>query len=261
LNESNEVTHFNNLDLPDTRSEMTLPLKVGDHILGALDVQSIHVNAFSQEDLLGMQVVADLLAIAVQNHQLLAEHRFALAAARRAYQGTSQAGWSKFLEQRGPIGYIGSVANIQENKSDINQEMREVFQENQQMLTGDTLILPIMIREKTTGVLRLKKNSNLNWSEKEVQFVQELNNQLGQTLETARLFTETQQRAERERLTSEIVNRMRTVNDPHLILKSALSDLQKAIGVKQAQIHLEDGTSLAVEANSSEYKSGQEQSN
>ena len=46
-----DAVFFDNPDLPETRSEMALPLKVGDQIIGALDVQSTEPNSFTQEDI------------------------------------------------------------------------------------------------------------------------------------------------------------------------------------------------------------------
>ena len=59
--------------LPKTRSEMTLPLKVGDQIIGALDVQSQIEGDFDAEDLQIFQTMADQLAIAIDNLRLLSE--------------------------------------------------------------------------------------------------------------------------------------------------------------------------------------------
>ena len=81
--------------------------------------------------------------------------------------------------------------------------------------------MPIKIRTNTTGVLRLKKIEEGRWTEKELGFVQDLTEQLSQALEAARLYTESQQRAERERMAAEIVNRMRSSNDPQLIIQNA----------------------------------------
>jgi len=53
--------------LPDTRSELTLPLHVGDHLLGVLDVQSNRSNAFHDEDVTALHLVADHIALAMQN--------------------------------------------------------------------------------------------------------------------------------------------------------------------------------------------------
>ncbi len=62
-----EPVRFANPLLPDTRSEMALPLVVGDRVLGALDVQSIRPAAFSDEDIAVMQLAADQVAVAVDN--------------------------------------------------------------------------------------------------------------------------------------------------------------------------------------------------
>ena len=56
--------------LPDTRSELTLPLHVGQHLLGVLDVQSDRPNAFHDEDVTALRLVADHIALAVQNRLL-----------------------------------------------------------------------------------------------------------------------------------------------------------------------------------------------
>jgi GAF domain-containing protein len=58
--------------LADTRSEAALPLRVGDRLIGALDVQSRALNAFNQADIEVLQVLADQLAIAIENGRLFA---------------------------------------------------------------------------------------------------------------------------------------------------------------------------------------------
>jgi GAF domain-containing protein/HAMP domain-containing protein len=69
-----DAVHFANPDLPDTRSEMALPLRLGDRVIGALDVQSVDPNAFEEEDILTLQTMADQLAVAIENANLLEEH-------------------------------------------------------------------------------------------------------------------------------------------------------------------------------------------
>ncbi len=66
-----DAVHFANPDLPETRSEMALPLRVGSRVIGVLDAQSRDENAFDADDLLVMQTVADQLAIAIENAELL----------------------------------------------------------------------------------------------------------------------------------------------------------------------------------------------
>jgi len=65
-----DATYFQNELLPDTRSEAALPLRVGERLIGALDVQSRSLNAFNQSDIEVLQVLADQLAVAVENGRL-----------------------------------------------------------------------------------------------------------------------------------------------------------------------------------------------
>jgi len=65
-----EAVFFENPHLPKTRSEMALPLVVGDDAIGALTVQSTEEAAFHDEDIAALQTMADQLAIAIQNSNL-----------------------------------------------------------------------------------------------------------------------------------------------------------------------------------------------
>jgi methyl-accepting chemotaxis protein len=71
LDVGEDTAFFSNPNLPDTRSEMALPLKVQERVIGVLDVQSAEAAAFSEEDVAVLQVMADQLAIAIENAQLL----------------------------------------------------------------------------------------------------------------------------------------------------------------------------------------------
>ena len=53
--------------LPDTQSEMAVPLVIGDQVLGVLDVQSEHLHAFTEEDASIQTTLASQVAIAVNN--------------------------------------------------------------------------------------------------------------------------------------------------------------------------------------------------
>jgi signal transduction histidine kinase/DNA-binding response OmpR family regulator len=64
-------SHFKNPHLPATRSEVALPLVINDVALGALTVQSDQMNAFEEEDITSLQVMADQAAIAISNAQAL----------------------------------------------------------------------------------------------------------------------------------------------------------------------------------------------
>lgn len=57
--------------LPDTGSEMALPLIFKDRVLGTLNAQSAEPGAFAEEDVTALQSLADQIAVAIHNAQLL----------------------------------------------------------------------------------------------------------------------------------------------------------------------------------------------
>jgi len=83
LDVGEEPVHFKNPHLPDTRSEMALPLIVGEKTIGALTVQSTEEAVFSDDDITALQAMADQLAIAINNARLYSQNRQLLARARR----------------------------------------------------------------------------------------------------------------------------------------------------------------------------------
>jgi GAF domain-containing protein len=86
-----DATYYANPLLPETRSEVAVPLRVGQRTLGALDVQSEKTYAFSTEDINVLRVLADQLAIAVVNSELFAETQEHLSQHRLLHHVTTAA--------------------------------------------------------------------------------------------------------------------------------------------------------------------------
>jgi putative methionine-R-sulfoxide reductase with GAF domain len=95
-----DAIYFNNPELPDTRSEMAVPLRVGTELIGALDVQSTEETAFAEEDVTVLELLADQIAIAIENARLNLESQRALARAEEAYQRYLRNEWDDFLNGR-----------------------------------------------------------------------------------------------------------------------------------------------------------------
>jgi GAF domain-containing protein len=85
-NVSEDTVHFANPLLPDTQSEAALPLLVGQEVIGALDVQSIHLNAFDEGSLTALQAMAAQVAVALQNAQSFAELQKTVDYTTRQYE-------------------------------------------------------------------------------------------------------------------------------------------------------------------------------
>jgi len=73
LDVGKEAVRFDNPLLPETRSEMALPLLTRERVIGAMTVQSDRPAAFSPEDIIVLQTVADQLATAIENAYLYQE--------------------------------------------------------------------------------------------------------------------------------------------------------------------------------------------
>jgi GAF domain-containing protein/HAMP domain-containing protein len=94
-----DATFLPNALLPDTRAEATIPLKIGDRILGILDVQSTTPFSFSEENLRSLQILADQLAIAVVNAELFAETQEHLSQHRLLHHITTATASGSTLEE------------------------------------------------------------------------------------------------------------------------------------------------------------------
>jgi GAF domain-containing protein len=94
-----DATYYPNPMLPYTRSEAAIPLKVGERIVGVLDVQSNHLFAFSEDNLRTLQILADQLAIAVVNSELFAETQEHLAQHRLLHHITTTAASGTTLDE------------------------------------------------------------------------------------------------------------------------------------------------------------------
>ena len=84
-----DPTYYPNPLLPDTHAELAIPLMVGGRVLGALDVQSDHTDAFSAEDISILRILADQLAVALTNADLFTRASEVLGRHRLLHQITA----------------------------------------------------------------------------------------------------------------------------------------------------------------------------
>jgi GAF domain-containing protein len=100
VNETREdPNYYANPLLPDTKAEACLPLKVGERVLGVIDVQSDRAFVFTEENLKILQILADQLAVAVVNSELFAEAQERLSQHRLLHHVTTAAASSTTIEE------------------------------------------------------------------------------------------------------------------------------------------------------------------
>lgn len=212
-----DAVRFDNPNLPETRSECALPMRSRGQVIGALTVQSKEPVAFNQDTITVLQTMADQVAIALENAQLYVESQNALEAERRAYGILNQDAWQEVLRSRDHIGVLASSDfGIQPPSKDWTPEMVEASQNGELVRPDDrTIAIPIILRDQILGVVRLQKNEGeTGWTDDEMELMDTLVDQLEVALESARLFSDTQRSAARERLVTEITTKIRSNVDP-----------------------------------------------
>jgi GAF domain-containing protein/HAMP domain-containing protein len=245
--EKDEIYHPNP-ELPLTRSEMALPLVVGNEMLGALDVQSVEEQAFSEEDVNVLQVLADEVAIAINNVKLLEQLQERLETERKIYGEISQQAWTELLSQEKNLGFRSDVSGItpaddawrpeSEQALRIGRTVKAQDVENRDKLPAS---IPIKVHGGTViGVLETHKPASEGpWTSDEINLLETIGEQLGIALENARLFEETQRLAYRERIAADVSGKVWASTDVDTILQTAVQELGRALNVSLGTIRLE----------------------
>jgi GAF domain-containing protein len=224
---------FNNPDLPATRSEIALPLRIGGRTIGALDAQSTEPNAFSQEDAAILATLADQVAIAIENSRLFSESRKALFESQATFERYTKQEWSSFSRQAKQTGFVYDGRHVQPLDDKSQREKAKTIQTGRLSLnkTSSTLAIPIKLRGQTIGMLDVRpKKGTREWTQDEITLLETAAERAALALENARLVESAQRRASRERTIGEISAKIGSVTDLETIMQTAVEELGRKIG-------------------------------
>lgn len=245
LDVGTDSVYFNNPDLPSTRSEMAIPLRVTGTVIGALDVQSTETNAFSQEDISVLTTLADQIAIAIENARLFGETKKALNESRLMFEKYTQQEWSSFARQVRPNGFLFDGKHVVPIDNTSKREpIKPAAQAGSLGLDkpSATIAIPLKLRGQTIGVLDIRaKNGQRPWSQDEIAMLEAAAERAALALENARLVESAQRRAARERAIGDISSRIGAVSNLESILQTAVEELGRKIG-GAAEVSLEIDT-------------------
>jgi len=228
LDVGKDAVFFDNPDLPLTRSEMALPLAARNRVIGVLDVQSTEPGAFSDEDVAILQTLADQLALAIENARLLEESQSTLRELETLYGQRAREAWQG-RAARQPATYLYDRVSV-EPVSSLAPEVEDLLSPDRSAIVQDEdvrqLVSPIRLRGQSLGSIALRQDSKEEpWSAEELALVDEISTQIGLALENARLFEETQQRAER----LSVVNRVSSAANTALTQDELLESVYEQI--------------------------------
>ncbi len=236
-----DAIYFRNPDLPDTKSEMALPLLIGSRVIGALDIQSEMESAFEEETLEAMRTLADQVAIAIETARLIGETRQALEQSQGIYQQYVQQEWRRLASEKREIGYRRGPDGIQPLSEPVNRtEIQDALETGTMSIVQDeksALAIPIKLREEVIGILDISAaNPSRRWTSEDLALLQAVADRIALAMENARLIDETSRRANRERTVSEITTKIRSTTDPQSMLQTALEELKQVLGTDKIQV-------------------------
>ncbi len=239
LDVGEEAVRFDNPHLPETRSELALPLISRGEAIGALTIQSSREAAFTEEDITTLQTMADQLANAVQNARLLERTQVALAEVEATQRRYLQQAWTDYAQVAKSTGYettrpgaapLGDVVLLEIQQAIEQQHATTLTEGGDEGQRRSALVAPIALRGEVIGVLGVHDDGARQWSAGEVALVEAVAERMAQTAENLRLLDETQRRARREQTLREITARVRGSTDPDTIVRTALRELGTTLG-------------------------------
>jgi GAF domain-containing protein len=227
-----DSVYFNNPYLPETRSEIALPLIAEQEVIGALDVQSTEPNAFGQEDISILTTLADQVSIAIQNARQYEENKRALAESEALSRLFVRMGWQDFMKKRKIAGirHTGVRATLlYTNGGNGGDTSASEADPQRTRARSATLSLPLTLRGEFIGNVEVRAPGNRDWTDDELDIVSAILDRAALALENARLLEESQKRAAKERVIGEISAKISAQNNVEELFKTAALELSRTL--------------------------------
>jgi GAF domain-containing protein len=230
LDTGKDAVFFTNPDLPNTRSEVALPLVIGEKITGVLDVQSLQPSAFGEAEIEVLSTLANLVAVAIENARSFSQMNRALFEMQDTYSRFTGQEWAKFSSDIQTTGFRYS-----------GLEVEPVNSIESNSIDSETIQVPIKLRGQVLGHLNVRPRSpDQQWGEDENVLAQAAADRVALALENARLLHNAQKRAAKEHKIGEITNKISSSTNLDNILLTAIVELGQAITDSEVIIQFED---------------------
>lgn len=252
--------HQHNEFLPETVLEGAFPLRVGDKIIGALDMQSKTNFEISDIDLFTYQSLADSFALAIDNvrqfemaekrvrdnQDLAQQAQKALQEVDRLNKRLIEEAWSDYLDAQDT-----QIALSMDFDSNTVQQDTEWTPSLTQALQSDDVIqsnrndhriiaVPLKVRGQTIGAMEFELDEDGNLDPDDLELIQEVSERFGLAAENTRLVEESQRVAQREALINEIGSRLQATNNVESTLTEAVRSINHVLKANRVSIKLRE---------------------
>ena len=218
-----DAVFFNNPDLPNTRSELALPLLIRESVLGVLDIQSDKPRAFSVDDIDVLQTLADQIAVAIENARLLDESQATLQQLEAITGMRTREAWRQKLQGKSraftytPLGLRTG---------------------NQSNSAGNTLTVPLLLRGQKIGDISIARKGTATLNKNEADLIAEVANQASQAIDNIRLLEEATQRANQEEIIGGLAGKFSQSLDTDTLLQTAARELAQLTDISEVSVFL-----------------------
>jgi GAF domain-containing protein/HAMP domain-containing protein len=246
LNTGTDAVYFNNPYLPNTHSEMALPLKLENNVIGVLDVQSDQPQAFNEDDVAIMQILADQLATAIERTRLLQEVERNLNELESAYGRFTTDNWKRLSDSNptGNKGYrfdnirIEPITELPKLALDAFKTGTVISSNGQDQGTDKEhkVAIPIKLRGQTIGVVSIKLKEG--YDDNTVSIIELATERLASAMESARLYEEARLRADREQSISHVTTAISASTDYEQILQTTVREIGNMLSDTEVTIQI-----------------------
>lgn len=243
LDVGSDSVFFDNPDLPQTRSEMAVPLRVSGTTIGVLDTQSAESNAFNDDDISTFATLADQVAIAIQNSRNFGTAQRLIEHSQMATGLVMQESWQAIKSQSQLSPYRASSSNRSRKDAQVTPDVLEKIKAERTpvVLEGKKiqLAVPIQLSNNVVGVLNIQLPENRAPDQDEIDIARAVGDRLSLALESTTLLEAAQRRAEYERKTSDISTKIGASTRFESILRTAAEELSQALGGSEVLVQIQ----------------------
>lgn len=249
--------------LPDTKGEIAVPIKMGDTILGVLDVQHNVAGALDDNDQILLEGLCGQIAVAIESTRLRQEMENRLRELDTLQRYMSREGWKDYQSNKAQIkGFLYSKVGVQPLLKDEETAVPSFSTGNgkaapDQPASTDSINLPLTVRGQAIGSIGIEDDPDKPLSEQDSEFLNAIARQVSEALEAARLFEQTQdalsgqeQMAAELQTVAEVSTAASTILDVDNLLQTVVELVKLRFDLYHAHIYLvdEESNSLVLRA-------------
>jgi GAF domain-containing protein len=259
-----DTIHKQNEFLPDTIVETAFPLRVGDQVIGALDLQSQLNLALPDDDIFTYQSLTNSFALAIDNvrqfesaESRIQENQELAVQARQALQQALQEvdrlnkrlmeqAWSEYLMTKNEnMGLnVDFESNIVEENHTWSTSLTQAMEDGNLIQSVDDnqqlIAIPLKVRGQVIGAIEFELGEDENIDPNDLNLIQEVSERFGLAAENTRLVEESQRIAQREALINEIGTRLQATNNIESTLTEAVRSLNNVLSANRVSIKLRE---------------------